>query len=111
MTPSPMRRVIPVGYQVCLLHLVGQTPLLMSSAEADRAFDPEDLDLHDVEMFVERSMKYGLGDYRPDFGSFTATLNHLRTQRGDANANGSKARDKTAERVAEAAAARVMVEA
>ena len=39
MTPSPLRRVIPVGYRVHELHLVGATPLLMSSGEADRESD------------------------------------------------------------------------
>lgn len=237
MTPSPMRRVIPVGYQVCLLHLTGQTPILMSSAEADRqgdtyrayrqlskkrgktvededrlrelewytrlyfdeeigpyipgknvkellrsgatkwrkgedvkrslvvpdyripliydgprtpaelyesgfsyvtmvanagagsgrvercrpmfqqweleceiGFDSEDLDLHEVETFVERAQKYGLGDYRPDFGAFSASLKHVRTQRSAANANGAKSRDKVAEAVSQATAKRVIVE-
>jgi hypothetical protein len=225
MTPSPVRRVIPAGYQVHELHLVGSTPLLMSSGEADResdtfvayrmltkkrgksledesrlrelewytrlyydeqvgcyipgknikellrsaatklrkgedikrsliipeyripliydgprepaelwakkfsyvamvanagagsgrvercrpcfdkwelkceiAFDPEDLNLSEVEFAVERAQKYGLGDYRPDFGSFESSLSFLRKQREDANADGAKPRDKRAEK-------------
>lgn len=224
MTPSPARRVIPLGYQVYTLELHGQTPLLMSSGEADResdtyrayralskkrgksledearlrelewytrlyhdeqigcyipgknikelirssatkwrrgedikrslvipdyripltyegprdpaalyeagfryvamvanagagsgrvercrpcfddwsltvelAIDPADLDGDDLSMFVERSQKYGLGDYRPDFGAFTASLTFVREQREAAKANGSKRRDKRAE--------------
>ncbi len=226
MTPSPFRRVIPVGYRVHELHLKGVTPLLMSSGEADResdtyiayrtlskkrgktiedearlrelewytrlyfddqvgcyipgknikellrsaatkirkgedvkrslivpdyripliydgpkkpdalwkagfsyvamvanagagsgrvercrpcfdewelkteiAYDPEDLSDHEIDYFVERSQKYGLGDYRPDFGAFVATAKFLREQREDANANGAKRRDKKAEKV------------
>lgn len=69
------------------------------------AFDPEDLDAHDVQMFVERSQKYGLGDYRPDFGSFQATLTFLREQREDTKADGAKSRDARAERGTAARAA------
>jgi len=226
MTPSPTRRVIPDGYQVHELHLVGTTPLLMSSGEADResdtyqayrmlskkrgktledesrlrelewytrlyfdeavgcyipgknvkemlrsaatkwrkgedvkrsliipeyripliyegpetpaelwangsfayvamvanagagsgrvercrpcfdiwelkteiAFDPEDLNASEVATFVERSQKYGLGDYRPDFGSFSASLRFLREERRDARASGVKQRDARAEK-------------
>lgn len=225
MTPSPYRRVIPVGYQVHRLTLVGLTPLLMSSGEADResdtylayrelsrkrgktlqdesrlrelewytrlyhderigcyipgknvkemlrsaatkwrkgedvkrslivpeyripliydgprepadlwaegfsytamvanagagsgrvertrpcfeswsisteiAFDPEDLDAHVVQQFVERSQKYGLGDYRPEFGAFEASLEFVREQSEPARASGTKRRDELAER-------------
>lgn len=38
------------------------------------AFDPEDIDLDQLHLIVERSQKYGLGDYRPQFGSFSATM-------------------------------------
>lgn len=38
------------------------------------AYDPEDIDADLLEMVVERSQKYGLGDYRPQFGSFDASL-------------------------------------
>lgn len=36
---GPLRRIIPVGWQVFLLRLDGQSPLLMNSAEYDRAGD------------------------------------------------------------------------
>lgn len=224
MTPSPSRRVIPVGHQVCQLSLVGETPLLMSSGEADResdtyvayrtlskarnksvedearlrelewytrlyfdeklgayipgknikellrsaatkwrrgedvkrslvipdyriplvyegpkdpaglwdkgfrytamvanagagsgrvercrpcfeewsletevAFDPVDLDLKLLQTIVERSEKYGLGDYRPEFGAFKATLTFVREQRANTNADGAKRRDRKME--------------
>lgn len=224
MTPSPSRRVIPIGYQVHELHLQGVTPLLMSSGEADResdtyqayrmlskkrgksledesrlrelewytrlyydvlvgcyipgknvkemlrsaatkwrkgedvkrsliipdyripliydgprepseiwaagfsyvamvanagagsgrvercrpcfdewelrteiAFDPEDLNADEISTFVERSQKYGLGDYRPDFGSFEASLTFLREERKEAKASAAKPRDGRAE--------------
>src|SRR5437764_931335 len=39
MPSSPTHRVVPKGYQVWELTLEGQTPLLMSSGEADREGD------------------------------------------------------------------------
>jgi len=44
------------------------------SVVAELAFDPETLDFHLLERVVENSQKYGLGDYRPMFGSFEAIL-------------------------------------
>lgn len=38
------------------------------------AYDPEDIDADFLEVTIERTQKYGLGDYRPEFGSFRATL-------------------------------------
>jgi len=40
------------------------------SLEVDIAFDPEDLDADFLHIAVDRTRKYGLGDYRPTFGSF-----------------------------------------
>lgn len=235
MTPSPLRRVIPVGYRVHELHLKGVTPLLMSSGEADResdtyiayrtlskkrgktvedesrlrelewytrlyfddklgcyipgknikellrsaatkwrkgedvkrsliipeyrlpliydgprkpeqlwkdgfsyvamvanagagsgrvercrpcfdewelrtevAFDPEDLSDHELETFVDRCQKYGLGDYRPDFGAFQADLKFVRVQRADSKADATKRRDEKAEKVSKARAKALM---
>jgi hypothetical protein len=62
------------------------------------AFDPEDLNVTDVQAFVKRSEKYGLGDYRPDFGAFKATLTFVREERDIANASAAKPRDKRAEK-------------
>lgn len=38
------------------------------------AYDPEDLDFDTLQTIIDRSQKLGLGDYRPEFGSFMATL-------------------------------------
>ena len=55
------------------------------------AFDPEDhIDAEAVERIVERSQKYGLGDYRPQFGSFRATLGPLQDHAGSVKADGLK---------------------
>ena len=32
--------------------------------------DDEEMDLHDFRSFCQNAEKYGLGDYRPDFGRF-----------------------------------------
>lgn len=66
--------------------------------DAEVAFDPEELDLSQLENIVKRSEKYGLGDYRPEFGAFQATLSFIREQREDARANGAKTRDKRVEK-------------
>ena len=44
------------------------------SLVVELAFDPEALDFHLLERVSENSQKYGLGDYRPLFGSFEAVL-------------------------------------
>lgn len=67
------------------------------SLEAEIAFDPEELDISQLENIVKRSEKYGLGDYRPEFGAFSATLSFVREQREDANGNATKQRDKRAQ--------------
>lgn len=41
---------------------------------AEVAYDPEALDYDWLQLVVERAQKYGLGDYRPEFGAFEATL-------------------------------------
>ena len=41
---------------------------------AEIAYDPEDLDFDFLNIVVDRSRKFGLGDYRPEFGSFEAEL-------------------------------------
>lgn len=63
------------------------------------AFDPEDLSDNDVELAVARSEKYGLGDGRSGLGmgSFRASLEFVRVERQDAQANGNKPRDKRVE--------------
>jgi hypothetical protein len=44
------------------------------SLVAELAYDPEDLDFDFLGLVAERAQKYGLGDYRPTFGAFTAEL-------------------------------------
>lgn len=41
---------------------------------AELAYDPEEFDWDMLGLIVERAQKYGLGDYRPEFGAFEATL-------------------------------------
>lgn len=75
--------------------------------ECEIAFDPEELDLGQVENIVKRSEKYGLGDYRPEFGAFSASLNFLHEQREDTNGVAAKRRDKKAEDAVKKHAARI----
>ena len=44
------------------------------SLAIELAYDPEDLDLDFLGLVAERSPKFGLGDYRPEFGAFQAEL-------------------------------------
>jgi hypothetical protein len=44
------------------------------SLAVDLAFDPEELDFDFLAVAVERSRKFGLGDYRPEFGGFDTEL-------------------------------------
>lgn len=44
------------------------------SIAVELAYDPEDLDFDFLGLVVERTQKYGLGDYRPEFGAFEAML-------------------------------------
>jgi hypothetical protein len=61
------------------------------------AFDTEELDEEDFTKILARSEKYGLGDYRPEFGAFTATAKFVRRQQVGLAANGTKKRDPRAE--------------
>lgn len=67
------------------------------AVECEIAFDPEELDISQVENIVKRSEKYGLGDYRPEFGAFSSTLKFVREQRENTNGNATKQRDKRVE--------------
>lgn len=62
------------------------------------AFDPEEIDPKTLAAIVERSQRYGLGDYRPaksggDFGMFAANLTIDSTSRKAREALGSKTRN------------------
>jgi hypothetical protein len=67
------------------------------SLECEIAFDTDELDADSVVAIVKRSEKYGLGDYRPEFGAFTSALSFLREQKAELSTNGAKARDKRQE--------------
>lgn len=61
----------------------------------DIAFDPEEIDPDTLAAIVERSQRYGLGDYRPanggDFGAFAAVLDLSKTIRRSRGPLGVKA--------------------
>ena len=77
------------------------------SITTEVAFDPEDLDMDDVEFAVNRAQKYGLGDRRPTFGGFLSSLTFRHRAIAPANADGAKPRDKVAEQVAKTRAENV----
>lgn len=63
------------------------------SLEFEVAFDTDELDEDSFVQIVQRSQKYGLGDYRPEFGAFTASTEFIRQQKSEVQANGAKKRD------------------
>lgn len=70
--------------------------------ETQLAFDPEDMDADTLVLIVERSQKYGLGDYRTGpFGRFTATLKLGEAVLPAPRLNGSKARNRDEEKAHE----------
>jgi hypothetical protein len=75
--------------------------------ECEIAYDPADLDFNLIEDTVHRAQKYGLGDYRPEFGAFAASVEMVREQRPANNANAGKKRDAKAERAVAAMAKRI----
>lgn len=75
---------------------------------ADIAFDPEEVDADTLGLIVERSQRYGLGDYRPEFGAFSATLKVDTTHRKTRSPLGTKARNGHEEDAHEAFKARLM---
>ena len=63
------------------------------SLKAEIAYDPEDLDLDFLHVVVDRSRKYGLGDYRPTFGAFDAKLELSGVVKDGARGDAKKSRD------------------
>ena len=61
--------------------------------ECEIAFDTDELDGDQVTRLVRRSEKYGLGDYRPEFGAFVTSLAFVREQKSELKGNGAKPRD------------------
>jgi hypothetical protein len=79
------------------------------SLDVDIAYDPEDIDADFLSIAVERTQKYGLGDFRPEFGSFQATLDGPAFHRNGRNGMATKNRDGIAEGAHDAANARIIV--
>lgn len=75
---------------------------------ADIAFDPEEIDPDTLALIVERAQRYGLGDFRPEFGSFSATLDLSGTKRAKRPAMGTKGRNGHDEAAHDAFKARIM---
>lgn len=78
------------------------------SLTAELAFDPEEVDPDTLGLIVERSQRYGIGDYRPEFGAFSATLDLTDTRRAIRKPLGSKTRNGHEEAAHEAFKARIM---
>lgn len=79
------------------------------SLETELAFDPEDIDADFLRLTVERSQKLGLGDYRPEFGSFTATLTGDAVFKDSAKGSANKDRNGVHEAAHDAFKDRIMV--
>lgn len=73
------------------------------------AFDPEDIDPDFLHLVVERSQKYGLGDYRPEFGAFHALLDGEEVHKASANGESVKAGNGVHEEAHEAFKGRILV--
>jgi hypothetical protein len=79
------------------------------SLVVELAWDPEDLDFDTLESIVERSQKYGLGDYRPTFGAFMAKITKGVRKKDAAKVNGHKVVSKRQARAHKASVDRVKV--
>lgn len=75
---------------------------------ADLAFDPEEIDPDTLGLIVERSQRYGIGDYRPEFGAFSAELELTDTSRKTRAPLGVKRRNGHEEAAHEAFKTRIM---
>ena len=67
------------------------------SLEVDIAFDPEDIDADFPHIAVDRTRKYGLGDYRPTFGSFDIQMVIGDIVKNGAKGSSAKKRDHVAD--------------
>jgi len=79
------------------------------SLKAALAYDPEEIDADFLAVVAERAKKFGLGDYRPEFGAFEAELIDETLHKEGARGDGRKARDGVAEDAHEAFKARILV--
>lgn len=66
--------------------------------EFEVAFDTDELDEDAFLRTVKRTEKFGLGDYRPEFGAFVSEATFIREQKAQVSANGAKKRDAHVER-------------
>jgi len=64
------------------------------SLAVELAYDPEDIDFDFLSLVAERAMKYGLGDYRPEFGAFSASLEQGELHKAASNGTALKQRDR-----------------
>src|SRR5512137_1175796 len=80
------------------------------SLDVSIAYDPDEIERDMLELIVERTQKYGLGDYRPEFGAFQATLGAPEVKRRTrATGLAIKNRNNHAEAAHDAHVARIMV--
>lgn len=63
------------------------------SLNVELAFDPEEIDGDFLGIVTERTQKYGLGDYRPEFGAFQSSLTLNETARASRNGQATKSRN------------------
>jgi hypothetical protein len=64
------------------------------SLDVEIAYDPEELDFDFLQLVAERSQKYGLGDYRPEFGSFKIILTEGVLNKSQAKGDATKRRNR-----------------
>lgn len=81
------------------------------SIEVDIAYDPEEIDADFLAIAVERTQKYGLGDYRPEFGSFKATITGPEFHRNSRKGLATKDRNGIHEAAHAASLERIIVKA
>lgn len=74
----------------------------------DLAYDPEEIDYDTLGLIVERGQRYGLGDYRPEFGAFSGALEASTISRAARKPLGIKTRNGHEEAAHEAFKSRVM---
>lgn len=79
--------------------------------EVELAYDPEDIDLDRLALIVERAQKYGLGDYRPEYGAFDASLFDAQNHKVGVNGDARKLRNHIDEAAHETHVRRVKVSA
>lgn len=79
------------------------------SLDVELAYDPEEIDPDFLAIVIERSQKYGLGDFRPEFGAFKGFLSRTVLHRNGRDGLADKERDGVAEAAHEAFKGRILV--